>query len=109
MLAYGPYMGLFLAFYEQLKGKDIGILGALNVRKVRFAIKEEEMSLMQSIGIGGISSGAAAYLTNGLDMSKLRMQIQRTGSGGFEYRNIFHGISLMIQKEGVLSLFRGNS
>lgn len=62
---------------------------------------------MQSIGLGGISSGAAAYLTNGLDMSKLRMQIQRTGSSNFEYKNIFHGISLIIRKEGVLSLFRG--
>ena len=88
-------------------------MGIIIINKEKFVLNENDMTLMQSIALGGVSSGTAAYLTNGLDMSKLRMQVERaekaTGSEkNFEYRNVFHGISSIVRKEGVLALFRGS-
>ena len=65
------------------------------------------------------SSGAGAlagFLTNPLELVKLRMQIQRADvsiKGGtleesiFGYRNAFHGLYLLVKNEGFLALYKG--
>jgi hypothetical protein len=62
-----------------------------------------------------MSSGLATILTNPLDLSKFRMQVQRaekafdaTTPGRFGYKNVFHGVAMIYEKEGFLSLFKGN-
>lgn len=50
-----------------------------------------------------------------MDIVKVRMQIQRAelkegetlGNGRYGYRNIFHGMLLVFQREGFLGYFRG--
>lgn len=66
-----------------------------------------------------LSSGLANFITSPLDMAKLRMQIQRgerarsgkldasLGEGRFGYKNMFHGMYLILQKEGILALYKG--
>lgn len=75
------------------------------------------MTLLQGVVLAGVASSISAVLTNGLDMAKLRMQVQRveascSGSLGsdsrFGYKNIFHGMYSIVRKEGFLSLFKGN-
>ena len=63
-----------------------------------------------------MAGSIAGWATTPLEIVKLRMQIQRADvaqTGGrlensvFGYRNIFHGLSLLVKNEGFLSLFKG--
>ena len=74
------------------------------------------MSLFQGVALAGVASSISACITNGLDMAKLRMQVQRAenawsgslnGAPKFEYNNIFHGMYSIVKNEGFLSLFKG--
>lgn len=76
-------------------------------------------SLLESFVLSTLSSGLATFITSPLDMAKLRMQIQRgeralagdknksLSEGRFGYRNVFHGIYLILQKEGFVALYKG--
>jgi hypothetical protein len=63
-----------------------------------------------------VAGSIAGWATTPLEIVKLRMQIQRADvahRGGslqdsvFGYRNVFHGLSLLIKNEGFLALFKG--
>jgi hypothetical protein len=66
------------------------------------------------MGISAISGALASFITNPLDMAKLRMQVQRgeramsnSNVGIFNYKNMFHGMYLIWKTEGFLSLYKG--
>lgn len=76
-------------------------------------------ALLEDIAASSLASSLAGILTNPLDLTKLRMQIQRAdraSRGGnvaftdtvFGYKNMFHGIYTIARKEGFLALFRGS-
>jgi len=106
LCSFGPFSALYFFFYEKLKAKML--------------TPGKDIHVLQSLVLSGLAGSAASFLTNGLDMSKLRMQVQRaekasghtsadtTGYGRFGYRNIFHGVALIVQREGFLSLFKGS-
>ena len=56
----------------------------------------------------------ASFLTNPLDMAKLRLQVQRAGktgggdTGSFYYKNMFHGVYRIAIDEGPMALFAGS-
>lgn len=69
-------------------------------------------SIVCSSGAGAISG----FITTPLEMVKMRMQIQRADSAMkgiplqqtlYGYRNIFHGIYLVVKNEGAIALYKG--
>ena len=68
------------------------------------------------MGLSAISGALASMITNPLDMTKLRMQVQRgenamnaNKTGLFNYKNIFHGMYYIGKTEGFLSLYKGKN
>ena len=90
-----------------------------NIKKVKICKNPQLPSLLESFVLSTLSSGLATFITSPLDMAKLRMQIQRgeralagdknksLSEGRFGYRNVFHGIYLILQKEGFVALYKG--
>lgn len=76
--------------------------------------------LFETIILSLISSSLSTFITSPLDMAKLRMQIQRgerslsgnatrsLSEGRFGYKNMFHGIYLILKNEGFLALYKGS-
>ena len=105
ILAFGPYLGIQLMMYENVK-KFLG-----------FSSEKKNIGFIKSFLVAFITGNIAAVITNPLDVPKLRMQVQRAEmvsknldkleKGRFGYKNVFHGIWVIIQKEGVLALWRG--
>eukprot|EP01138_Halocafeteria_seosinensis_P015401 gb/GECG01015718.1/.p1 GENE.gb/GECG01015718.1/~~gb/GECG01015718.1/.p1 ORF type:complete len:166 (+),score=12.74 gb/GECG01015718.1/:1-498(+) len=69
-----------------------------------------------ALNCSGASAGAcASWLTNPLDLAKLRLQVQRSakargeeGSAPFNYRHTAHALQEIATREGVRGLFRGS-
>jgi len=62
-----------------------------------------------------IAGAGASFLTNPLDLVKLRLQVQRgskssnsTNSNAFEYRHMMDGLVQIFKKEGVFALWNGS-
>jgi hypothetical protein len=99
--SFGPFSAFYLMFYEQFKATAKRFYGVASDGDVPFA--------------GFLLSGAAAgslasFVTNPLDMAKLRIQVQRGNQGvgfGFNYRHIAHGVSEILRREGFRGLWKG--
>ena len=103
LLSFGPFIGTNLMLYEKLKkwmqseGKDHGFF--------------------RSFSASLVTGMAASLLTNPFDVARFRMQVQRAemagGSihsleeGSYGYKNVFDGIAKIVQREGLLALWRG--
>ena len=79
-------------------------------------VHTSEIGFLESTSLAGIAGFVASVLTNPLDIAKLRMQVQRaegylagspTIHNKFGYKNVFHGVFVIAQKEGFYSLFKG--
>ena len=95
-----PFSAIYLTCYEELKKK-----------LVKYLDKESEKDLpFFYFGGGGILTGSfSAFITSPLDMAKLCLQVQRGNEAfGFQYKNMFHGVSEIAKKEGIKGLFRGS-
>ncbi len=61
-----------------------------------------------------LAGGLASVMTNPLDMSKLRLQVQRAGKQGggsqsdFYYKHMLDGVYKIGRDEGVRALFNGS-
>lgn len=97
----GPYAGLYVVFYEQLKqtlstvlGPDPSSSGAATAAPP------------SSVSINFISSAAAAGLattiTNPFDVVKTRVQLMPA-----KYKNMVRAMKLMLAEDGLRSLFNG--
>lgn len=65
---------------------------------------------------GALAGACASWLTNPLDLAKLRLQVQRSArargdasESPFNYRHTAHALKVIAQKEGVRGLFRGST
>eukprot|EP00941_MAST-03F_sp_MAST-3F-sp1_P000313 g313.t1 len=114
VMSYGPFSGLYFMFYEQFK-------------KLAFSMNNVDVKNPENLPIapvlwfgccGAAAGSVAGFLTNPLDLAKLRIQVQRSamassssGGGGmqtpFLYRHMFDGISQIIAKEGFAALWKG--
>jgi len=102
LMSFGPFSALYFYFYEKLK---------------RYFAHGRDIQFLESLTLSALAGSGASFLTNGLDMAKLRMQVQRAekasgqmpadSQGRYGYRNIFHGVACIVRNEGFLSLYKG--
>ncbi|KAI9851660.1 MAG: hypothetical protein M1838_003129 [Thelocarpon superellum] len=97
-----PYAGLYVLCYEESK-KRLSILS--QTTPVSAAI-ESNMSGMTSAGInflsGAVAAGIATAMTNPFDAIKTRLQLMPQ-----RYQNMAKAARIMVQEDGVRSLFDG--
>jgi len=113
--SFGPFSGLYFLFYEKTKRAAQSLIGSSRPEDMPFGL-----SLLSAAAAGG----AASFVTNPLDLVKLRLQVQRANraasaasasSGtahasdglGFHYKGMADGLSSVIRREGFAGLFRG--
>jgi hypothetical protein len=97
--SFGPYSALYLSLYEQFKLLALSITHSKSTSNLPF---------LSYLLCGASAGGLAAFITNPLDLAKLRIQVQRGNSGfTFGYRNIFHGMQQIVKTEGIAALFKG--
>lgn len=99
-----PYAGLYVLFYEESK-RRLGMLGAEKTTAMNTASQTLQSST-SSAGInftsGVLAAGLATALTNPFDAIKTRLQLMPK-----RYGNMIRAGKMMIQQEGVRSLFDG--
>ena len=93
--SFGPFSALYFVFYEKFKEVLVG--------------KQKEIGFVQSLVSASCAGALASFVTNPLDIAKVRMQVVRaTGNSMFPYKNMFHGIYLIYLNEGFRALFQGS-
>jgi len=101
LLSFGPFSALYFGFYAPLK--------ELAAPKDASA----EPSVLATLGAAALAGSLASFLTNPLDLVKLRLQVQRGaaagggGAGATTYRGVGHGLGAVVKAEGVAGLFKG--
>ncbi|KAL4440759.1 hypothetical protein ABPG74_013740 [Tetrahymena malaccensis] len=111
LASFGPYSALYFMFYEKFK-KAV-------------CIDPKQPSFLESLTLAGLAGSIASTLTNPLDVSKVRIQVQRaqksfqissghsysnvSKEGYFGYKNLVHGLYLLLKHEGIGSMFKGLS
>lgn len=99
LMSFGPFSAFYLMFYEQAK----------LFWKFQLQVSEDKEMPLWAFAVGaGFSGAVASFITNGLDMAKLRIQVQRASAVKvFPYRNVFHGVYCIARDEGLKGLFKG--
>lgn len=84
-----PYAGLYVLFYEQLKHHVALLGGSMSSTSINFTS-------------GALGAGFATAITNPFDAVKTRLQLMPG-----KYGNMLRAVRLMVQEDGVRSLFGG--
>ena len=93
--SFGPFSALYFMIYEKCKFYAVG--------------NQKEIEFLPSLFCAAFAGSAAAWITNPLDIAKVRMQVVRaTGHSRFPYKNMWHGIKLIYSQEGVKALTQGS-
>ncbi|OOF95742.1 hypothetical protein ASPCADRAFT_145972 [Aspergillus carbonarius ITEM 5010] len=90
-----PYAGLYVLFYEQLKRR---LAGLANSSADQQPMKSSSINFVS----GGLAAGLATAITNPFDAVKTRLQLMPG-----RYGNMMRAARLMVQEDGVRSLFGG--
>ena len=112
LASFGPYSAFYLSIYEQLK----------EVQASFYRVPSAALPFHSFLLAGAIAGGAAAFITNPLDLAKLRLQVQRAqrqsqaaggGSSGagsgleFGYKNLVDGMRKVVAESGWKGLWKG--
>jgi len=84
LLSFGPYSAFYFLFYEQFRSGCVRY-GGYKTRN--------DLDGSLNLASGAIAGSLAAFLTNPLDLVKLRLQVQRSGHGGREGRHASGGLA----------------
>ncbi|KAJ5762350.1 uncharacterized protein N7511_005732 [Penicillium nucicola] len=94
-----PYAGLYVLFYEQLKRR-------FSLMATKSTNNETPTTTVSSSSInfasGAAAAGMATAITNPFDAVKTRLQLMPA-----KYKNMVHATRLMLQEDGMRSLFGG--
>ena len=90
-----PYAGLYVLFYEQLKRRLASLSGSSSDQQ---PLKSSSINFVS----GGLAAGLATTITNPFDAVKTRLQLMPG-----RYGNMMRAVRLMVQEDGVRSLFGG--
>ena len=122
--SFGPFSALYLMFYEHFKGVSYRLHSKLTESAAASESHlENEIPFSLSL-LSGASAGAlASFLTNPLDIVKLRLQVSRgiaattkqfQDTGGrigegmdFQYKGVVDGLRSILRDDGIPGLFRG--
>ncbi|KAI9034641.1 mitochondrial carrier family [Hyaloraphidium curvatum] len=105
LASFGPNSALYFMFYEWFK--------AFAQRRLELQ-KTDLLPMGWQIGTACAAGGLASWLTNPLDMVKLRLQVQRgeasevKGGLGFKYRGMADGLKAIVTNEGFRGLWKGS-
>lgn len=81
LASFGPFSALYFLFYEQFKSAHAQHLASRPPSRADVAKKngreKEPIPSAYTLVHGAVAGGLASFLTNGLDMAKLRLQVQR--------------------------------
>lgn len=91
-----PYAGLYVLFYEQLKRDLASFTSSGSGEEARMS------SSSVNFVSGAAAAGMATAITNPFDAVKTRLQLMPT-----KYGNMMRAARLMVQEDGVRSLFGG--
>ncbi|OMJ69273.1 hypothetical protein SteCoe_33044 [Stentor coeruleus] len=96
--SFGPFSAIYFTLYENFKAWTVG--------------SRKDIGIKESIGCAMAAGAISSWITNPLDMAKVRMQVVRATRGAaiqrFQYNSMFHGISIIYQVEGIKALFQGS-
>ncbi|KAG7398935.1 hypothetical protein PHYBOEH_010040 [Phytophthora boehmeriae] len=98
LFSFGPFSALYFMFYEEAKV---------------FAQKRldtHELPAHYTLASAAIAGASASFLTNPLDLIKLRLQVQRayaSEGNSVAYRGIVEGLMQVARTEGILALYKG--
>lgn len=114
VLSFGPFSALYFMFYEQLKGLVVKNDAHTYLSKVKEK-SHVQIGFFQSMFLSMIAGASASFLTNPLDMVKLRLQVSRGWTANdphvkptFQYRHLADGLIQIVKTEGVKALFNGS-
>jgi len=102
--SFGPFSAIYFGLFETIRGQ------ILSRREARSTTNQ--LSFSENLLSSAAASGAASFITNPLDMGKLRYQIQpanirKAAEGQVIYRSMMHATLDIYQKFGWRGLFRG--
>ncbi|CAI5741874.1 unnamed protein product [Peronospora destructor] len=98
LLSFGPFSALYFMFYEKAK----------MFAQKRFDV--EDLPAHYTLASATVAGATASFLTNPLDLIKLRLQVQpayATEATPAAYHGIIDGLTQVIRTEGVLALYKG--
>lgn len=118
LASFGPFSALYFVFYERLKAE-----AEQATRTARGGL----LPLPWQVACASSAGAAASILTSPLDLVKLRLQVQRSGTAaaaaaagdaggagpgqaapwGAPYKGVVHALREIVRLEGALALFRG--
>jgi len=114
VFSFGPFSAFYFLFYEKLKGLIVENDPETYLKKVKEKT-HVSIGFFQSMFVSMIAGAAASFLTNPLDMVKLRLQVQRgvhsvnpNAPDIFKYKHMVDGLIQIVSKEGVLALYNGS-
>jgi hypothetical protein len=114
VFSFGPFSALYFTFYEKLKGLFVDNEASTYLSKVKEK-SHVQIGFFQSMFWSMIAGAGASFITNPLDMVKLRLQVQRgtKASSGmdanpFVYKHMLDGLIQITKNEGPLALWNGS-
>lgn len=114
VFSFGPFSALYFMFYEKLKGMLVDNDAETYLKRVKEK-SHVEIGFWKSMFCSMIAGAGASFLTNPLDLVKLRLQVQRgtralnpESANSFQYKHMLDGLIQIAQKEGVLALYNGS-
>jgi hypothetical protein len=118
VLSFGPMSAFYFMFYEYFKGFFVRNDAKTYIQRVK---KEEieklkelklDISFKESLICSALSGALASFLTNPLDLVKLRMQVQRASESyrpdKAVYGSLLQGLLLIWKTEGLVGLYKGS-
>jgi solute carrier family 25 protein 38 len=95
-----PYAGLYVLFYEQLKRRFSLMANKSTNNETQATTVSSSSSI--NFASGAAAAGMATAITNPFDAVKTRLQLMPA-----KYGNMVHATRLMLQEDGIRSLFGG--
>lgn len=129
LASFGPFSAFYFTFYEQIKQISVGLFfgqagdeanaiqEGTGIEKKAEQKTESDVPFLLHLVNASLASAMASFVTNPLDLVKLRLQVQRGSNVGVpagstamawgSYSGIADGLVKIVQQDGMSGLFRG--